>query len=683
MAVDKRHPEERRLVTVLFADVLGFTPLADQLDFEIVSDLVQGVWLKLDQVIETHGGYIDKHIGDAFMVIWGAPQAREDDADRAVTAGLEILSALEEFKKGADHPAAQQLQLRVGIHSGLALAGYVGLQGEYTVMGNTVNIAKRLEEQARPGTVYISDATYHFVRGGYRIRKLDPMQLKGIEELLQAYQVIEPLRQPSKLRYHSMGGLETNLVAREGELIQLKRIYNRAGTQNQPQMALVTGQAGLGKSRLIMEFVSQTEVENPTLTVMSSRGLQQTKQVPFYLWKELWFNRFDLSDDDPEEEAREKIVQGVHDLWGKKLGEISAIETAHFLGELIGVHWPDSPYIEPYAEEIEKRKLRSFELHGELLSRASRTGPLLLVLDDLQWADSSSLELVEYLLRETAKPLPLMILGGARPPLLEGHPGLLSQGEEIELGPLPVEGELVRQAYPALHEASEKLLTDLAERAEGNPYYLEELVKRLFQTEYDLTSDEDISHILPPSLQLLLQARLDGLSAQSRATALFAAVVGRVFWKGAVMTLFRDPSDVTGIFKIKSRDLSDNVEDSLQELTRAELAFPRVGSAFSGEKEYIFKHSLLRDVAYRLIPRKYRAQCHLSVAKWLAERAGLERSVSVAGHYEKAGQLDMAGAYYRKAGEYARSQGNPGEALAFERHAEQLLSDQVGRTTGV
>lgn len=672
--IEKKHPEERRLVTVLFADVLGFTTLADQLDFEVVSDLVQGVWLKLDQVIEKHGGYIDKHIGDAFMVIWGAPQAREDDADRAVTAGLEILSALEEYKTDSGHAAAKQLQLRVGIHSGLALTGYVGLRGEYTVMGNTVNIAKRLEEMAEPGTVYISDATYHFVRGGYRIRKLNPMQLKGIEDLLQAYQVLEPLRQPSKLRYHSMGGLETNLVAREQQLIELKRIYNNTRRQKKPSLALVTGGAGLGKSRLIMEFVSQVEVENPALTVMSSRGLQQTKQVPFYLWKELWFNRFDLSDDDPADEAREKIVEGVLELWGKQLGEISAIETAHFLGEMIGVRWTESPYLEPYLDDIEMRKQHSFELHRELLSRASRAGPLILVLDDLQWADRSSLALVAFLLEQTSQPLPLLILGGARPQIYQHAPDLAQAAEEIELPHLPIDGEIVKAAYPALNEASERLLSELAQRAEGNPYYLEELVKRLFQTGYDITSEEDISHILPPSLQLLLQSRLDGLSPQSRATALFAAVVGRVFWKGAVMNLFRDPSDVTGIFKIKSRDLSENVEDSLQELTRAEMAFPRIGSAFSGEKEYIFKHSLLRDVAYRLIPRKYRAQCHLSVANWLASRAGLERSVSVAGHFEKAGEMDMACAYYRKAAQYARSQGNIREALDFEQHANHLAS---------
>ncbi|MBS3752187.1 MAG: AAA family ATPase [Anaerolineales bacterium] len=670
--VEKKHPEERRLVSVLFADVLGFTPLADQLDFEIVGDLIRGLWLKLDQVIEKYGGYIDKHMGDAFMVIWGAPRTQEDDAERAVSAGLEILSALDEYKMEVDHPAAKNLRLRVGIHSGLALTGYVGLGGEYTVMGNTVNIAKRLEEQADPGSLYISESTYHFVRGGYRIRNLNPMQLKGIEDLIHVYEVIERLEQPSKLRYRSVGGLETLLVGRQKEIIFLGKLFQQAKKKEQPTLVLVTGEAGIGKSRLLMEFVSHREVENPHLTVMSSRALQQTKQVPFFLWKELWSNRFDLNEGDEEKSAREKIIHGVRTLWGKQLGKITALETAHFLGDQIGVAWPESPYLKPYQNNAEKRKQRSYELHGEILFRTLMKGPLILMLDDLQWVDHASLELLKYLLEDCPKKLPILILGATRPEIFDEHTDLNRKAEVIALDPLPASSEIVREAYPALESAPEKVLEELAQRAEGNPYYLEELVKRLFQTGYDGVSETEISGEMPPSLQMLLQARLDALSTPARATALFASVIGRVFWRGAVMSLILGISGVTKVFNISSKDLNKNVEDSLKELMRAELAFPRVGSAFSGEREYIFKHSMLRDVAYRLIPKKHRGKCHIVVAEWLAERAGPERSVSIANHYELAGMIDQAQEYYQKAGQYARSQGNLQEALEFEQNVSRL-----------
>lgn len=672
---EKKHPEERRLVSVLFADVLGFTSLADRLDFEVVSDLIRGVWLKLDRVIEKHGGYIDKHMGDAFMVVWGAPQTREDDADRAVTAGLEILTALEEYKAESGHPGAEDLHLRAGIHSGLALAGYVGLRGEYTVIGNTVNIAKRLEESAEPDTLYISETTYHFVRGGYRIRELDPLQLKGIEESIHAYQVVEPLKQPSKLRYRSMGGLETNMVGREKELKHLDDVFVRSQQRDQPTLALITGEAGLGKSRLLMEFVSRTEVQHPSLTVMSSRALQQTNQVPFFLWKELWSNRFDLSDDDPPEAARTKIMEGVLTLWGQKLGEISAVEAAHFLGDQIGVQFPESPYLEPFAANPGGKKMHSFKLHGELLSRALARGPLILLLDDLQWVDHASWELLDYLLHDFSKKLPMLILGGARPQIYQRIPRMVEEAEVIKLEALPVSEDLVRHAYPALHQTPSSVLRELAQRAEGNPYYLEELVKKLFNSGYDGVSEREISPEMPPSLQMLLQARLDSLSPHSRATALYAAVVGRVFWKGAVVSLFRDSSELTGVFDIRRTDLIANLDDSLEELMRSELSFPRVGSAFSGEKEYIFKHSMLRDVAYGLIPKKYRAQCHRVVAEWLADRAGMERSVSVANHYELGGDVEKAIDFYHQAEKYARSQGNIQEALEFEQHAARL-SDQ-------
>lgn len=672
----KQHPEERRLVSVLFADVLGFTPLADQLDFEEVSDIIRGVWLKLDRVIEEHGGYIDKHMGDAFMVVWGAPHTREDDADRAVSAGLEILQALVEFKEESDHPGAQKLHLRAGIHTGLVLAGYVGIRGEYTVIGNTVNIAKRLEEAAEPDTLYISEDTYHFVRGGFRVRELAPLQLKGIEELIQPYKVEEALKQPSKLRYHSVGGLETRMVGREGELKRLNNLFLDSKGQDQPTMALITGEAGLGKSRLLMEFVSSTEVHHPRLMVMSSRALQQTKQVPFFLWKELWSNRFDLSDDEDQETGREKIVQGVRTLWGQQLGEISAIEAAHFIGDQIGFRFPGSPYLQPYTDNAERRKKRSYRAHAELLSRARQQGPLILVLDDLQWADASSLDLILYLLTETRSRLPMLILGGARPQIREVSPGLVRRANVIRLDPLPVSERLVRKAYPALKEAPSSLLQELAGRAEGNPYYLEELVKRLFKTGYDGVSEEEITRDLPPSLHMLLQSRLDLLSPPSRAAALLAAVVGRVFWKGAVYSLFQNPNDVTGIFSNSRKDLSDNLDDSLEELMRSELAFPRMGSAFSGEREYIFKHSMLRDVAYGLIPKKYRSQCHLVVADWLSVRAGQERSVIVANHYHQGGDLQKAISFYKQAEKYARSQGNDREAQELAKQIEVLTAQQ-------
>ena len=671
-AEKKPYPEERRLVSVLFADMIGFSELADQLDFEVVSDLMRSMWLKLDQVIVEYGGYIDKHIGDAFMVVWGAPQSMEDDAERAVSAGLAILDALEEFKQEAEHPLAKKLQMRVGIHSGLVLAGYVGIRGEYTVMGDTVNTAKRMEENADPGTLQISEASYQFIRGAFQIKRLTPIELKGTQRLTNVYQVVERLPQPSKLRYRSKGGLKTHLVGRERELERLKEIFQRAQGLKKPSYVLVTGDVGVGKSRLLMEFVSLLDGEYPQLTVMSSRALEQTSQVPYYLWKELWFNRFDLNEDDPLEEAHRKVIEGVLTLWGQQLGEFPAVEAAHFIGDLIGVHWDTSRYLDPYRENAEARTKRSFLLQAELFHRALIRGPVVLILDDLHWADRGSLNLINYLRAEKTRELPLLILAGARREFLQESPDLVQAGEVIDLPPLPMEAEIVRSAYPVLKKVPEPVLTALARRSEGNPYFLEELVKTVLPGGIENILKEEIDKKLPRSLRVLLQSRLDSLSIEARATALFAAVVGRVFWEGAVLAAFRGSEGVTAALKVSSYNIVGKVQKALEELMEKEMAFPRVGSAFSGEKEYIFKHSLLRDVAYQRLPKKYRSDAHLAIARWLVDRASPERSSSVARHFELAGDIAEAQRFYTEAAEYARAIGNIEEADQLQFHARTL-----------
>lgn len=669
----KNYPEERRLISVLYAEILNFISLEDQLDFEVVSDLVRGLWEQIDRVIEEYEGYADKHLGDAFMVVWGAPRAREDDAERAVSAGLAMLEAVEEYKEAKEHPAVNEIALKIGVHSGLGSAGYMGLRGEYTVLGKPVTLAKNLEEKAEPGTMLISDATYQFIRGAYQVKRQETVLEDKPGDPLLVYQVIEYLQQPSKLRYRSMGGLETHLVGREEEMEDLRALYRQSLATDQPTLAVVQGEAGIGKSRLMLEFINQLESEYSRIQIISSRALEQTDQVTFYLWKELWSNLFDINDNDPEELIQKKILDGVLTRWGKSLGEIPAIEVAHFIGDLIGVAWAESRFLEKYTSDPEKRNQRSIRLHGEFFSRAARQGPVVLVLDDLQWADQRSMQLLFGLCSQQWTEAPIFILAGSRPQIRSQYPYLDDYAEVITLKPLPIDGRLLREAYPILKSAPEEFLDDLAKRADGNPYYLEELVKSSLQSGYDGTSDNPVIPDLPPTLQMLLQARLDALSPEARATALFAAAVGRVFWKGAVMALFKGAAGVTEVFDVSSRNLVGRVQLSLDELMRKELAFPRVGSTFSGEREYIFKQSLLRSVAYSMLPEKHRAQCHHTIAEWLTKKAGPERAVTVAKHYELAGEIEAARKYYLEAADYALSVGNQEKEEEFRDRARDLL----------
>jgi class 3 adenylate cyclase/energy-coupling factor transporter ATP-binding protein EcfA2 len=661
----------RRLVTVLYANILGFSALADQLDPEVTSRLMRDLWDELKKIIEEYGGRIDKQLGDSFLVVWGTPETLEDDAERAVSASLALFDALENFKEGAEFPAAKALKMRIGVHTGLALIGDFGIEGEFTVLGDTVNISRHIEKFAEPDSSVITEATYQAIRGAFQVKRLPPVQIEGTQRLISIFRILEELPQPTKLRYRSSGGLETVLVGRENEMEQLASLFERTKEINQPQLVLVTGDVGVGKSRLLFEFAGWLETENPLLTVMSSRALDQTSRVPYYLWKELWSNRFELNEDDPPEVAQKKTIDGVLTLWGRALGEVTAVETAHFLGLLIGVEWDDSRYLDSYSAEPQVRIERSYELAAELLHRATQRGPVVLILDDLQWADPGSLKLIHYVWKSSGNNMPILILSCARSEFLKGHEEFAQDTEMIHLKPLPVSSEIVRKAYPVVQEVPEHILLALANQAKGNPYFMEELVKSVLASE-DLSFSGDPAAMFPQSLEELLKSRLDHLSLEGRATAYFASIVGRVFWKGAVLAAFRGSPGITEALDVSSHNLVGKVQKALDELMEMELAFLRVGSAFAGDREYIFKHAYLREVAYQRVPEEHRAESHLAIAKWLDGRASPERSINVAHHYEMAGDFTNAQVFYTRAAEHARSIGNFEEADDLLYHARTL-----------
>ncbi len=669
----------------MFADLHNFTALAESMDFEAVSDLLKTIWARLDRVIEDHSGFIDKHMGDGVMAVWGAPYAHEDDAERAVAAGLELHRVLRTTLQRLSHIAVDDLQLRVGIHTGLVMATYLGLHNEYTMMGDTVNIAQRLQEMAYPGTVVISASTYRLVRGVYRVQRLETVTLRGRKEPIGAYRVLERLPQPTVVRYRGGTGMEVNLVGRDAELDRLRKAFQHMLQSRQPFGVVVIGESGLGKSRLLMEYTAELETLVSNLNLFSARGLPEATKVPFFLWKTLWYNRFNLSDNETPEAARTRFLRGVHELWGKQLGPVPAIQAAHVIGDLIGLKWPGSPYVHPNDTPDERMK-QATEMTRVLLQRVAAQGPVVLLLDDLHWADSGSMDMLQALLQPTESPLPLLVLAGARPELQQRTSTLYQHMTAIFLEPLPRRAELVREAFPALKRLPDSVLQALIDRADGVPYFMEEIAKSLLQNGLVNGRDADeaallahIRHKIPASLNALLQARLDALPNSARGVALLASVVGRVFWSGAVVAAAQQSIQMaTGILQITNERTTQEVQLALQELTRAEMAFPRVGSVLKGEQEYIFKHALLQEVAYSMLPIKYRKMYHLAVARWLAQRVGPDLKPVVAHHLEQAGLYLEAAQQYAIAAEHARHQGVDEEARWLARRAERLRRQAVG-----
>ncbi len=616
-----RFPEERRLATVLFADVQGFTQLAEQLDFETVSDLIKSIWLRLDKAIEAHNGYIDKHLGDGVMAVWGAPYAGDGDAEEAVATGMDMIKAMAEFCQYTSIPGANTLQLRVGVNSGLVFAGYVGTRNEYTVIGDTVNVAARLEQIAEPGTVVIGENTLRLVRGSFKLRRLEPTKIKGKTELIQPYAVESRLTTPGRIRYQSADSLATKMVGREEELAKLKAICERAFEADHPVMLLLNGDVGIGKSRLLLEFGKVLEKSGENTYILSTRALAQASRIPFHLWRILLRSRYGALDGDTSATtSSEKWGQGMETVWAADT-QSSKLDASQVLSEMSGIAGENGGITEDRLKHIDA-------LVRDLLQRFSSRKRLILLFDDMQWADRESLQLLSSLLNPEEYPFQMLILGAARPEFLKSQPHWYNISKVIEVQPLELNAEQVSEAFPDLRHLPQAVHREIAVRAEGNPYFLEEIVKNLVKGDLEpgQGTEENFLKLLaqiPESLRATLQARLDNLSREARSVALLASVVGRIFWVGALLAESHSPPlpGTTPIVNVPDSVVNRFIQDGLRQLVRAELVFPREGSRFSEEQEYIFKNSYLRDVAYSLIPNRNRAQYHKSVAEWLKQKS--------------------------------------------------------------
>jgi class 3 adenylate cyclase len=677
------YPEERRSATVLFADVQGFTNLAEQLDYETVSDLIKDIWSRLDAVIEEAGGYIDKHMGDGVMAIWGAPYATDRDAEKAIHAALALLESLNNYAQNSKVPGTNKLNLRVGVNSGQVFAGYVGTKNEYTVIGDTVNVAARLEQAAEPGTAIVGVTTGHLVQNIFELKELSPIQAKGKTEPIKAYQILGTRSSVSKISYDSLDRFETHMVGRENEMTRLRMHFEQARISIIPSLILVTGEVGIGKSRILKEFSVKLQKDVSSAQVIMTRALAQTSRVPYHVLMLILFRRFGLREEAPMEQNKRLFEQEIDTLWSERPSMTSSREVIYTLGRLIGLDIIREGKIDTRVTSVDEEKEHATELVRELFYRLSLNGPFVILIDDLQWADKESLNLLYSLIKPGIEPLPIMIIGGTRLSLLKDHPQWWGASHIVTLGPLPKTAEMVINAYPDLQKLPEQILEELANRAEGNPYFLEEIVKGLIRSGLEgiITSDDDaISHIqsqIPESLRAMLQARLDNLSRESRTIALMAAVVGRVFWVGALKEISRANTGTGTLTSLPEQVIDRILQDGLRQLVRAEMAFPRAGTKYSDGQEYIFKNSYLRDVAYSMIPHRSRSLYHRAVAAWLSELEGTSYKVMAAEHFEKCGAYYAAADQYEKALELANTRNSLGEIEILK--ARSLAAKETGR----
>ncbi len=655
--------DERRIATVLFADVVGFTPLSEDLDPEQVKNLLDRCFEGLAADITSHGGRIDKIVGDEVMAVFGAPIAHEDDPERAVRAALQMQRTL------AQHAIETEfaVQMRIGINTGeVVVGGLRGGGGDITALGDVVNVAKRLQTSAQPGAIYAGPATYASTKDVIAYEEIGPLEVKGREGTVAAYKALEPLGPPG----FRPGRIRTPLFGRKAELAMLWQALGSSVSQRLPHLVLLVGEAGVGKTRLVEEAVEIAEAQHSAL-VIEGRCLPYGEANPWWPISEALRQACEIEPDDPADVAAAKCRESVAAVLGAAGEGAEAGRVADGLLYLMGYEDALSDLDPARARDEAVRSIQ----HS--LAANARLRPLVVVLSEIHWADKVVLDLIDLML-ERLRNLPVVLLATARPELHETWTPKLGRYDLHVINVQPLEsdaaGELVRTLLGT--DPSPQLVEMIVERSGGNPLFLEELIAILGESEVRGGAESGLDQSqLPATLRGLVAARLDALDPSERSVLEDAAVVGR---SGPVKALYA-LSDSRG---------QDGTKGRLSMLQNKDL----LGIA---DGTFEFKSDIVRDVAYETLTKSERGRRHAAVAKWLSEYASMtereeEYLERIAHHFAHAAQLvrdiggiegvprnvaDQALEWLERAARRAEVRETPAISMNLLDHALRLLEE--------
>ena len=658
--VRRRSRETRRTVTLLFADVSGSTALGERLDPESLRGVMNRYFALMQSAVEAHGGTVEKFVGDAVMSVFGLPQLHEDDALRAVRAASQARDGLAGLNAELERSLNLTLTVRMGINTGEVVAGDASA-GQGFVTGDAVNTAARLEQGASSGEILLGSSTYELVRDAVEVEAVQALAAKGKAEPLAAYRLVAIAAGAIGRRRR----MDAPMVGRDRELAGLHATFADAVAERSCQLSTILGPAGVGKSRLVAEFLARADG-----TVLRGRCLPYGEGITYWPLGEALRAGAAISDEDDRTTARAKLAA-----LGGDMPEAQRIVAA--LAQAIGLETGSSPQ-----EEV-------FWAVRKLFEGLAQRSPLIVEFDDLQWAEAAFLDLIEHL-ADWCRDAPILLICPARPELLDLRPqwgGGKFNARTVLLEPLPLElsAALVQQLLDGRSLPTD-VLARIAEAAEGNPLFLEEMVGMLrdqglrHRSAGEGPSEVEAGNLaIPPTISALLAARLDRLPAEERAVAERASVVGRIFERGAVAELSAEAD-------------RPQVGAMLLALVRKELVRPD-GSGLGGEDAFRFRHLLFRDAAYDALPKADRADMHERFGGWLERITGdrLEEYEEIIGyHLEQAyiyrqqlGSLDdgtaaLAGRAARRlaaAGQRALSTSDSGAAIKLLERSLALWSE--------
>jgi class 3 adenylate cyclase len=630
-------PEERKVVTVLFADLVGFTARAERLDPEDVRAILTPYFARVRSEIEAFGGTVEKFIGDAVMAVFGVPVSHGDDPERAVRAALAMCSAVETMN-AADSDL--DLKVRIAVNTGEALVtlSASAAKGEGVVAGDVVNTASRMQEAAPTNGILVGDETYRSTRTVIDYEAAEPVIAKGKQQPIGVWRAVSARTLPGE---RAEGRVP--MVGRISELAVLQGIWERVVAERRPHLLTVFGPAGIGKTRLASEF--SLLAREAGARAIRGRSLPYGEVAPYGAFGAQLKQVAGMFDTDTPEAGVKKLERAVGDLLGN--GGDSA-EVASHLALMIGAGTGD---------EVADRNTLFYSAR-RLVEALANERPTILVFEDIHLSTSSMLDLLETL-ASRVRDVPLLLLTLARPELLSARPswgGGLPAYTALPLEPLGSthSEELARRLLETGGVVAE-VARALAGTGEGNPLFIEELAASV--AERGASGDE-----LPTSVRSIVAARLDALPRDERDAMLDASVVGKVFWGGALA-------------RISSR--GEAWRDALDSLEGRDLIRRDPVSRLQGDVQYTFKHQLIREVAYATLPRALRRERHAAVARFLEEAAGDAGEVVAAlgHHWGEAGEGARAAEFFVRAGDQAGRGWAKDEAVAFYGQALGLLPE--------
>lgn len=651
---------ERKHVTVLFSDLSGYTALSEKLDPEEVKEISSRIFGEIVQVVTKYEGFIEKFIGDAVMAIFGVIRSYEDDPVRAIRAAREIHNLVESLSPKYEKVIGRPLSMHSGINTGLVVTGEVDMEkGTHGISGDTVNLAARLSSLGKAGEILVGPDTHCQAEGHFNFEDLGPTKIKGKTEAIRVYKVIDLKGHPRKVR--RIHGLRAKLIGRKIEIDQLIEAVNRL-EYGKGSIFSICGAAGTGKSRLIEDFKAILDLEK--IQWREGHAYPYAQNIPYFPLINLLSRAFQIEESDSQEKVRTKIESGIEILIGK------IDDVIPYIGSLFTLSYPEIAEISPDSWKFHLQKAIQ-----KILAALTQRGPTVICLEDLHWADPSSLELIRLILTETRHPA--LFLCVYRPIIK-----LFSSHQLDILGELYKEIALYDLSPSEMQEMLESLLRtetippDLSKfvqgKIEGNPFYLEEVINSLIESETLIRRDEDWVLTRPisksevsPTIHGVISSRLDRLGKETKRVLREASVIGGAF-------LYRILEKIT--------DLEEHLDESLSMLESHDMIRVR---SLEPDLEYVFKHSLTHEVVYNGLLKKERQEVHERIAlvmeKLFHDRLP-EFYETLAFHFKQGQSLQKAVEYLVKSGEKSLGKYSVEESHEYFKEAYNLLSNKPEKT---